>query len=326
MKCIFMDFVKIARNKGLHVKIKINIKLNCLVAALICVILMAPKVDAVEKIKIVTTIGQITDVVNEIGGQYVDVDGLMGAGVDPHLYKASESDVSKLSNAQIIIYLGLHLEAKMADLFKKMARYKKTVAVSDSIGENHLLASEAFKDQYDPHIWFDVLLWINVADTITNALADFDPEHQEYYKKNSEEYKIKLNGLHNYVQKKSQELAEKDRVLVTAHDAFRYFGRAYDFRVIGLQGISTESKAGTKDVIVLADFIVKNKIRAMFVESSVPVRNIKAVQEAVKSRGWDVKIGGELFSDALGDKDSFEGTYIGMVTHNIDVIVEALRE
>lgn len=294
-------------------------------AALFLLLITAGTNTYAEPIKVVTTIGQLTDAVKNIGGEYVDVQGLMGAGVDPHLYKASESDVSKLSKADIIFYSGLFLEAKMEAIFEKMARTKKTVAVGEAVPVEERLDSINYSGHYDPHIWFDVTLWSKVVARISDELSAFDPAHAETYRLNAEEYLNQLETLHGYVQTQANVVPKEQRVLVTAHDAFRYFGRAYGFEVLGLQGISTESQAGTADVIRLADFITERKIKAIFVESSVPERNIRAVQDAVRSRGWEVVIGGELFSDAMGNAGTFEGTYIGMVTHNIDTIVKALK-
>jgi manganese/zinc/iron transport system substrate-binding protein len=280
---------------------------------------------AQEPIKVVTTIGQITDVVQNIGGDRVSVQGLMGAGVDPHLYKASESDVGKLADAEIIFFNGLNLEAKMGDILGKMGRTRSVVAIGEAIPKKNLLDSVDYAGHPDPHVWFDVPLWINTVQKIRDALIEYDPDHKAEYEQRSEEYLAKLEQLNQYVKSKATELMPGQRVLVTAHDAFRYFGQKYGFEVVGLQGISTESKAGTADVKKLADFISERKIKAIFVESSVPERNIRAVQEAVKARGWNVEIGGELFSDAMGDEGTFEGTYIGMITHNIDTIVGALK-
>lgn len=293
--------------------------------ALLLALLLAQPAYAQNPIKVVTTIGQISDVTKIIGGDSLQVEGLMGAGVDPHLYKASESDVRKLSNANIILYNGLFLEAKMEEIFKKMGSKIKTVPVGEVIPAEKLLHSEQFVEHHDPHIWFDVTLWTAVTEKIRDELMAFDPANSAVYEQRTAEYLQKLNDLHAYVQKRAAELNASQRVLVTAHDAFRYFGRAYGFEVIGLQGISTQSEAGAGDVKRLADFITERKVKAVFIESSVPERNIRAVQEAVKARGWDVKIGGELFSDAMGDAGTFKGTYIGMVTHNIDTIVDALK-
>lgn len=281
---------------------------------------------AKQPIKIVTTIGQITDAVKSIAGDKAIVQGLMGAGVDPHLYKASESDVRKLAQADIIFYNGLFLESKMEILFEKMGRNKKTVGISNFIPKDQLLDSINYAGHYDPHVWFDITLWSLSVAQIEKTLSHFDPANKDFYISNATLYLEKLKKLNTYLHQRSQELSKDDRVLVTAHDAFRYFGKAYDFEVIGLQGLSTEAEAGTADVRKLADFITERKIRALFVESSVPERNIKAVQEAVQSRGWDVEIGGELFSDAMGTEGTIEGTYVGMLTHNIDTIVESLKE
>ncbi|MBI5388798.1 zinc ABC transporter substrate-binding protein [Candidatus Woesearchaeota archaeon] len=276
------------------------------------------------KIKVVTTVGMITDIVENVGGDYVEVTGLMGPGVDPHLYKASEGDVQTLADADIIFYGGLHLEAKMSEIFEEMDARITTVPVSKNIPREKLLDFIGYPGQYDPHIWFDVSLWMSATETVRDTLIEYDPEHKERYDANADAYLQKLKELDNYVRQKVGELPEDKRILVTAHDAFHYFGKAYGFEVVGLQGISTQSAAGTGDVQRLVGFIVEKKIRAIFVESSVPERNIKAVKEAARAKGWDVAIGGELFSDAMGNQDTFEGTYIGMVTHNIDTIVNAL--
>ncbi len=289
-------------------------------------LLNASESFAKTPLSVVATIGQITDVVQTIAGEHARAQGLMGAGVDPHLYKASESDVQKLAKADILFYNGLFLEAKMEHIFEKMARVKKTVPVGEAVEIDKRLESVNYSGHYDPHIWFDVTLWMKVAQKIAWTLMQEDPAHKDIYEKNLNAYMEKLEALHQYVMKKADELPASQRLLITAHDAFRYFGRQYHFEVVGLQGISTESQAGVRDIMKLADFITQKKIRAIFIESSVSERNIKAVQEAVKARGWDVKIGGELFSDAMGTQGTFEGTYIGMVTHNIDVIVNALKE
>lgn len=276
-------------------------------------------------VNVVTTTGQITDAVAFIGGEHVRVEGLMGPGVDPHLYRASESDVRRLSSADIIFYNGLFLEAKMEDIFERMARFKTVVAVGESVPEDQLLESVGYAGHHDPHIWFDVPLWQHTVQRIMDTLIEKDPEHRDFYLRKGSEYMEQLQLLHAYVEEKASELKPEQRVLVTAHDAFRYFGRAYGFEVVGLQGISTESEAGTRDVRELADFIVEKQVKAIFVESSVSERSIKAVQEAVRSRGWEVAIGGELFSDALGSTGTPQGTYVGMVRHNINTIVDALK-
>jgi len=278
-----------------------------------------------QKINIVATTGMIADMVSVIGGDNVEVKGLMGPGVDPHLYKASAGDVALLSKADVIFYNGLHLEGKMTEIFEQMKkRGINTVAVSDGIDRDELLAPPEFKGNYDPHIWFDVGLWSNTVGTVTETLIKMDPQNSSEYKKNSEAYLKELSELDQYVQQRADSLPKDKRVLITAHDAFNYFGRAYGFEVNGLQGISTASEAGTADVHRLATMIVERRIPAIFVESSVPPRYIEAVQAAVISRGFDVRVGGKLFSDAMGNPGTPEGTYLGMVRYNINTIVNAL--
>lgn len=277
------------------------------------------------RINVVTTIGMITDIVQNVGKEKVDVHGLMGPGVDPHLYKATEGDVTRLAEADIIFYNGLHLEARMAEVLESMGERKKTVAVTDYIPRENLLDFPAYPGQYDPHVWFDVSMWIKSVEKVRDSLSEMDPENKGYYEANAAEYIAKLQELDSYISSKALEVPEQQRVLVTAHDAFQYFGMAYGFEVIGLQGISTQSEAGTRDVQNLVNFIVDRKIKAIFVETSIPERNIRAVQEAARSKGWEVEIGGSLYSDAMGDGGTFEGTYIGMVTHNIGTINRALK-
>ncbi len=279
-----------------------------------------------SKLTVVSTIGQINDIVINIGGEDITAIGLMGPGVDPHLYKATESDVRKLTEADIIFFSGLFLEAKMEHIFEKLQRQKIVVGLADTLPKENLLESETFKNHYDPHVWFDVTFWKMVAEQVRDTLIKADPKNTAQYQQRANKYLSELDQLDRYVSTKAAELPREQRILVTAHDAFRYFGRRYGFEVVGLQGVSTESQAGAADVIRLAKFIADKKIKSIFVESSVPIRNIQAVVEAVKSNGWDVKIGGELFSDAMGDQKTFEGTYIGMVTHNINTIVDNLKE
>ncbi len=278
------------------------------------------------KLNVVTTTGMIGDIVKNVGGDYVEVISLMGPGVDPHLYKASEGDVQRLQSANLIFYNGLHLEAQMGEVIEKMNEFGiKTVAVTDLIDRSVLLASPTYPDQYDPHVWFDVTLWMKAVEQVRKTLTEVDSAHASEYEANAEAYLNQLKELHQYVLSQAESIPAEKRVLITAHDAFNYFGRAYGFEVRGLQGISTEAQAGTADVQALADFIVERQIPAIFVESSVPQRNIEAVQAAVQDKGFNVVIGGSLFSDAMGTAGTPEGTYIGMVTHNIDTIVNALN-
>jgi manganese/zinc/iron transport system substrate-binding protein len=279
---------------------------------------------AERPIRAVTTIGMIGDIVENVGGDRVNVSRLMGPGIDPHLYKASEGDVSRMAEADIIFYNGLHLEARMAEILEQMNGRITTVAVTDSINRDTLLAPPEFDGNYDPHVWFDVTYWMQATEEVRDALVALDPDSAALYQENAEAYLAELDDLHAYVLEQAARVPEDKRVLITAHDAFNYFGRAYGFEVRGLQGISTAADAGTADVQQLADFIVEREIPAVFVESSVPPRYIEAVQATVKAQGFDVTIGGELFSDAMGNDGTPEGTYLGKVRHNIDTIVGAL--
>lgn len=277
------------------------------------------------KLQVVATIGMITDVAEVIGGEHAEVVGLMGPGIDPHLYKASEGDVSTLLRADLILYNGLHLEAQMGEIFDQMSDQEiRTVAVADEIDPEMLISSATYVGQSDPHVWFDVTLWMQVTEKIRDTLIEMVPEHEADFRSNAEAYLAELEQLHQYVTAQAEFVPEEQRVLITAHDAFNYFGQQYGFEVRGLQGISTQSEASTADVQALVDFIIEREINAVFIESSVPVRNVEAVQAAVRSRGHELEIGGELFSDAMGDPGTAEGTYIGMVKHNINTIVSGL--
>jgi manganese/zinc/iron transport system substrate-binding protein len=275
-------------------------------------------------IRVVTTIGMIADAAENVGGERVEVTGLMGPGVDPHLYKASEGDVTRMAEADLILYNGLHLESQMGEVFEQMEGRIKTVAVADDIDEALLLSSPEYEGAHDPHVWFDLTLWMKAVEAVRDTLVEMDPGSAALYEENAEKYLAELDELHQYVLAQAERVPAEQRVLITAHDAFNYFGNAYGFEVRGLQGISTESEAGTGDVQALAEFIADRQIPAVFIESSVPQRNIEAVQAAVQSRGFNVTIGGELFSDAMGNPGTPEGEYIGMVRHNVDTIMSAL--
>jgi manganese/zinc/iron transport system substrate-binding protein len=276
-------------------------------------------------INVVTTTGMIADIVKNVGGDRVSVEALMGPGVDPHLYKASEGDVIRLQEADIVFYNGLHLEAQMGKVLERLDEFgKETVAVTDKIDRSLLESPPAFAGNYDPHVWFDVIMWMKAAEQVKESLIEMDPAHTSEYEANADAYLKELEELNQYVLDQANTIPDEQRVLITAHDAFNYFGRAYGFDVRGLQGISTESQAGTADVQQLAAFIAEKRIPAIFVESSVPRRNVEAVQAAVRAKGYEVEIGGSLYSDAMGTAGTSDGTYIGMVRHNIDTIVKAL--
>ncbi|MGR7910456.1 metal ABC transporter solute-binding protein, Zn/Mn family [Lysinibacillus capsici] len=274
---------------------------------------------------VVATTGQIADAIKEISGDHLQVSALMGPGVDPHLYKATQSDLSKLDKAEVIFYNGLHLEGQMLDIFEQMAKDKTVLAVGETLDEKQLLASDTDAMLHDPHIWFDVELWKGVVKAISTQLQEEYPEFKVDFQTNEAAYLKKLDDLQSYAEKRVNEIPQQQRILVTAHDAFNYFGRSQGFEVRGLQGLSTDSEYGVKDVQEMVDFLVENKIKALFIESSVSDKAMKAVIEGAKEKGHDIVIGGELFSDAMGAEGTTEGTYIGMYQHNIDTIVDALK-
>lgn len=279
-----------------------------------------------EKLTVVTTTTMITDLVKNIGGDSIQVNGLMGAGVDPHLYKASEGDVSKLYQADIIFYNGLHLEGKLTEVFEKMENQGKVqVALAENLDKSILIDSEDFASNYDPHVWFNINYYKQFAEQVYQALETANPENERYFKENFEQYVVNLEKLSQEITDLISELPKEQRILITAHDAFNYFGEAFDFEVVGLQGLSTTAEAGVQDVQRLSTFIIENNVKAIFVESSVPQRTIEALQEAVQARGKEVVIGGSLYSDALGDPSSKEGTYLGMYRHNVATIINALK-
>ncbi len=278
------------------------------------------------RLKVTTTTGMIADLVRNIGGDNVNVTALMGPGVDPHLFKPSAGDVQQLSIADVIFYNGLNLEGRMVDIFESLSQDgKPTFPVAELIPEDQLRMPVDSEGNYDPHIWFDVTLWKYAAQDVAEHLAAEDPDNAEAYATNRDAYLAKLDQLDSYIREQVATIPEPGRVLITAHDAFGYFGRQYGLEVYGLQGTSTASEASANDVQSLARLIVDRQVKAIFVESSVPLATIEAVQAACKASGWDVTIGGQLFSDAMSRSGSPEGTYIGMVRHNIDAIVRALR-
>lgn len=278
-----------------------------------------------RKIVAVTTIGMIADIVENVGGERVSVQALMGPGVDPHLYKATPGDIRKLNEADMVFYNGLHLEGKMADVLASLGNRKPSIPVAQDTPRDRLLEFEKAPEFPDPHIWFDVKLWMLAVDKARDALIEFDPENREFYNRNAAEYVQKLEELDRYVAQEIATIPEERRVLVTAHDAFGYFGRAYGIEVAGLQGISTATEASLLDIQRIVELLVKRRIKAVFVESSVPRRTIEAVVAGSKAKGHEVVIGGELFADAMGESGTPEGSYIGMVRFNVDTIVGALK-
>ncbi len=277
------------------------------------------------KLRVVATTGMIADAVKNIAKDSVHIDALMGPGVDPHLYKATHGDVNKLTAAAIIFYNGLHLEGKLQDVLEKVARTKTVVAVTENLEKQTLTKIDGSANSYDPHIWFDVQKWKQCVRQVSQTLQVKDPLNASFYQSNETVYQQQLDELHAYVQQRIAEIPASQRILITAHDAFGYFGKAYAIEVRGLQGISTLSEFGLQDVSALVQTIVDRKIKAVFVETSVSQKSIEAVVAGCKARGHEVKIGGSLYSDALGKENTPEGTYIGMVKANVNTIVEALK-
>lgn len=297
------------------------------IACIVCLMLLGCKniSDDSGKIKVVTTTNILADVVSQIGGDKIALESFMGPGVDPHLYKASEGDVMRLYKADIVFYNGLHLEGKLADIFDKMKQRKNMVSLGDFLPKNKLISSKNFGGNYDPHVWFNVSFFKIFAETITKELSAIDPENAGYYENNNRNYQEALGHLEVRLKDIIATLPKEKRILVTAHDAFSYFGRTYGFTVVGLQGISTATEAGVRDVRSLTSFIIDNDIKAIFIENSIPRRTIEALQAAVRARGHEVEIGGTLFSDSLGNPDTEEGTYIGMFSYNVQTIINALK-
>ena len=277
------------------------------------------------KLNVVVTTTMLTDLVKNIGGDLINLQGLMGAGVDPHLYKASEGDVSKLFNADVVFYNGLHLEGKLVSIFEKMEAQKTTVALGEFLAKDGLIGSDYFASNYDPHVWFNIQYFKEFSNKVTAVLSNKDPKNAKRYRSNNLAFQQELDLLQTRVVDAIATLAPEKRILVTAHDAFNYFGKAYGFTVVGLQGLSTATEAGVQDVQKLSDYIIQNNVKAIFIESSVPRKTIEALQAAVLSKGHQVSIGGSLYSDALGDAGSLEGTYTGMFLYNVKTIVNALQ-
>jgi manganese/zinc/iron transport system substrate-binding protein len=295
------------------------------IVLLITVLACKNKTEASGKLQIVVTTSMLTDLVKNIGGDLIEIEGLMGAGVDPHLYKASEGDVSKLFNADVIFYNGLHLEGKLVEVFEKMEANKTTIALGASLAKETLIGSEYFASNYDPHVWFNIQYFKQFSDKVTSVLSEKDPKNASSFRANNQKFQQKLDLLEIAIKKTIAKLPKEKRILVTAHDAFNYFGKSYGFEVVGLQGLSTATEAGVQDVQKLSEFIIENNVKAIFIESSVPRRTIEALQAAVLSKNHEVIIGGSLFSDALGNAGTPEGTYVGMFQYNVNTIVNALQ-
>ena len=278
-----------------------------------------------DKIYVVTTTGMLYDAVINIGKDKIYADAIMGPGVDPHLYKASIGDLKKIRASDIVVYNGLFLEGKMSKILKKLGKEKAVLAAGDSIPKENLINSTVYKNSYDPHIWFDINNWKYAVKAINHILQKKDTVNASFYSKNTENYLNKLTELHLYIHNRIKEIPKSKRILVTSHDAFSYFGKAYNIRVEGLQGVSTVSDIGLKDIANMIDLIIENEIKSVFTETSVSKKSINALIVGCREKGYNLKLGGKLYSDAMGNFGTQEGTYIGMFTKNIDIITEALK-
>jgi manganese/zinc/iron transport system substrate-binding protein len=274
--------------------------------------------------RIVATVAMVADVARVVAGDRYDVVGLIGTGVDPHLYKPTREDLSQLRSADLVLYAGLHLEGKMIEELESIGKSRPVLAVSEKIDQSKLRADASFSGSHDPHVWMDPTLWSQTATVIADKLAELDPAHAAEYRQRAADYVKQLADLDAFGRRVLGSIPKESRVLVTSHDAFSYLGRAYDIEVLGVQGLSTEAEAGTTRTNDLVEMIVSRKVRAVFVESSVAPKSIQALREGAKARGVDVAIGGELFSDAMGPAGTYEGTYIGMIDHNLTLIARAL--
>lgn len=281
-------------------------------------------VQAADRLEVVTTTGMLTDAVREVGGDQVSVRGMMGSGVDPHSYRQTRSDIVAMTRADLVIWHGLYLEAQMEHFLERLARRQTVVAVAESLPREKLLAHEDYDDKFDPHVWMDPELWAEVVLHVRDALIEARPSSEQAFRDNAAAYRQDLEALSAYARRVSATVPVESRILLTAHDAFGYFGRAYDFEVVGIQGISTESETGLRRVRDMVDLLVEREVGAVFVETSVSDRNIRALVEGAGSRGHQVQVAGELYSDAMGEPGRYEGTYIGMIDHNLTTIVRAL--
>ncbi len=297
-----------------------------LLTALLAVATAFPLSNAIaeEKLTVVATTGMIADAAAQVGGDLVDVKALMGPGVDPHAYRQTRTDIVALSNADLVLWHGLYLEAQMEDFMTSLAEDNNVVAVAETLPKNMLIGHDDYDDKYDPHIWMNPNLWSRVVVTVRDALSESLPERADTFRSNADRHLDELRTLANYTTDVLSSVPSENRILLTSHDAFNYFGSTYGFEVIGIQGISTESEAGLNRIAELVNMLVERDIKAVFVESSVSDRNIRALIEGAAAAGHEVVIGGELFSDAMGEPGTYQGTYVGMIDHNATTIANAL--
>lgn len=279
---------------------------------------------AQKKLNVVATTGMIADAIKQVGGDRVQVTSLMGPGVDPHTYRQTRSDIAAMTKADAVFWHGLYLEAQLEEFFLDLAKRKTVIALAETLPKDKLLGAQNYPGRYDPHVWMDPRLWKSVVEAARDHLIKLDAKGEAVFKENAARHFAEIDALAAYADKAFASVPVASRVLITAHDAFNYFGRAYNYEVLGIQGISTESEAGLKQIEELVNVIVTKEIKAIFIESSVSDRNVKALIEGAAAKGHAVVIGGELFSDAMGAPGTYEGTYIGMIDRNVTVITRAL--
>ena len=303
-----------------------GIKIFFKLFALILCTMQAPWSTAYadEKPNVVVTTGMIADVVSNIAEDLVNIKVLMGSGVDPHAYRQTRSDIVALANADLVLWNGLYLEAQMEEFLLELANDRPVVAVAEKVPDNLLIGSDEYDGRFDPHLWMDPSIWSYLVLNVKDALIEILPEAKTRFTDNTENYLKEIEQLKNYTNRVLESVPQKNRILLTSHDAFNYFGQAYGFNVIGIQGISTESEAGLQRMSKLVDLIIEMNVQAVFIETSVSDRNIKALVEGARAKGHEVTVGGELFSDAMGEPGSYEGTYIGMIDSNSTTIAIAL--
>lgn len=314
----------------LNMKLR-NLKISyLLIVIIVCVVLSGCQSNSGQKqdegsgerLKVVATIAQIAEPLSVIGGEHIEVTGLIGTGVDPHLYQVTTGDIKKLDESDIIVYNGLHLEANMLKAFQQMEASKPVIAIGEAVSEDQLLKDET--GAIDPHIWFDIPIWKSALHAAVEEIIKLVPQHEEQLRQNMELYFTQLDELHADNTELLADIAEEQRILVTAHDAFGYFGRAYNIKVIGLQGLSTEDEIGLSDIEYTIDLLIEHAVPAVFIESSINPASIQAVIEGAKKNGLEVLLGGELYSDAMGAAGTVEGTYLGMYAHNVTTIKNGL--
>jgi len=284
----------------------------------------SPAFAANTPLSVVATTGMIADTARRVGGDLAEVRGLMGPGVDPHAYRQTRTDILAMVRADLVLWNGLYLEAQMEDFFADLARKTSVVPVGEGVPAADLVSHDIYTERFDPHVWMDPTLWVHVVDAVRGAMTDAAPGNEDIFAERAGVYAEEVTQIADYAAGILATVPDQARILVTAHDAFNYFGRAYGFEVVGIQGISTESEAGVNRISTIVDMIVDRGVAAVFVESSVSDRSIRALAEGAAAKGHGLKIGGELFSDAMGEPGTYEGTYIGMIDHNATVIASAL--